>query len=174
MLCFLPSMVFSSVSRQRIFLRSLSGRQKRTIFNRLVRFFGLKTALWQQNKGVQIHSVCDEPGGGCAGKIFPIGGAEPGRWSEQHQRRKQFTGKSCRPWRAYGYDDTCAGYTSQSRAPRHKNGGRHKILWSGLARRRLARLWQTFVKYRFRMMCHADFVVKCVSPWDAIFYVRKC
>ena len=33
--------------------------------------------------------------------------------------------QGCRPWSLCGDYDTCAGYTSQSRAPRHKHGGRH-------------------------------------------------
>lgn len=33
--------------------------------------------------------------------------------------------QGCGPGRTYGDDDTCAGYTSQSRAPRHEHGGRH-------------------------------------------------
>lgn len=46
------------------------------------------------------------------------------KWSDQHQHRKQ-SWQGCGRKHAYGYNDTCAGYTSQSRAPRHKHGGRH-------------------------------------------------
>ena len=44
--------------------------------------------------------------------------------SDKHSVVKQFR-QNCGPGYADGNNDTCVGYTSQSRTPRHKNGGRH-------------------------------------------------
>ena len=46
--------------------------------------------------------------------------------SDKHSVVKQFR-QNCGSRRTSGNNDTCVGYTSQSRAPRHKHGGRHGI-----------------------------------------------
>ena len=46
------------------------------------------------------------------------------RTSGKHRAVKQLW-QSCGPGCADGNNDTCVGYTSQSRTPRHKHGGRH-------------------------------------------------
>ena len=47
------------------------------------------------------------------------------RTSGKHCAVKQLR-QSCGPGYADGNNDTCVGFTSQSRTPRHKNGGRHE------------------------------------------------
>lgn len=41
------------------------------------------------------------------------------------------------PGITYGYDDTCVGYGSHRRTPRHGNGGRHYKTYGAVASRRL-------------------------------------
>ena len=53
---------------------------------------------------------------------------EGGRTAEgrsEHSQRREAAMAGCGPRTAYRHYDTCAGYASQRRAPRHGNGGRH-------------------------------------------------
>lgn len=97
----------------------------------------LSKIIPQLNRAIKYIPYVLSRAAGAPGRSSPKGGAGREDGANQHQRRKRPHGKGCRPRHAYGYDDTCAGYTSQSRAPRHGNGGRHVNLWSDLARRRL-------------------------------------
>ena len=45
--------------------------------------------------------------------------------SDPHQRRIHPVGRGAGHDARGGYDDTCVGYASQRRTPRHGNGGRH-------------------------------------------------
>lgn len=56
--------------------------------------------------------------------------------SDKHSVVKQFR-QNCGSRRPSGNNDTCVGYTSQSRTPLHKNGGRHENPMERLAHRRL-------------------------------------
>lgn len=58
-------------------------------------------------------------------------------WQERETPRwGAAIGKSCGPRPCMDDNDTCVGYASQRRTPRHGNGGREN-LWSGHASRRL-------------------------------------
>ena len=78
----------------------------------------------QPNRAIRYIPYVSSRTAGAPGSPTGKGGENREGRSEHHQRRRQLW-QGCGPRSTYGYNDTCVGYASQRRTPRHQHGGRH-------------------------------------------------